>query len=198
MAISNSGQLQAELAERMHRDDLLNRAAASIALTTKRFSRELRVPEMESIASTTVTGEWTALPIDFQEIRAIYTDQHPLEYYTPYQINALAGTGFRPARPGYTISDMSFRIYPTQTSLPVKLLYYAKIPDLVASSDTNWLLEKYPDAYVEAGMADLCKYVKDYSAAREHEAYVQKFIEDMKRRSRAIQYGAAPLAIRSH
>jgi hypothetical protein len=196
MAITNYLELRLELAERINRSDVAGRAASAVELATKRLSRELRLPEMEKLATTTVIADWTELPDDFQEIRSINAGDDALEYRTPWQLQSMAQRTYRPHVPVYTIADMSFRIYPTQTDLDVRVLYYASIPALVNDTDTNWLLEKYPDVYVECGMADLNRWVKDYAAAREHEAYVQKFIEDSKARSRRIAYGAAPIAVR--
>lgn len=196
MPISNYLELRLELAERMNRNDIASRAAAAVELATKRLSRELRMPEMEALSTTTVIAEWTALPEDFQEIRSIYSGSDVLEYRTPWQLQSMVQSNYMPYVPVYTIADMSFRIYPTQTDLDVRVLYYASIPALVNDTDTNWLLDKYPDVYVECGMTDLNRWAKDYQAAREHETYVQKFIEDSKARSRRIAYGAAPIAVR--
>lgn len=196
MAISTYGELQSEVIERMHRSDLSTRAQASILLATARFSRELRVPEMEAIANTTATSEYTALPIDFMEMRSLVGDDEVLEYRTPFELQRLIQREYNPSVPVYTIADMQIRVHPAPSNLALDVLYYAKIPDFAASNDTNWLLDKYPDAYVECVMVDLCKYVKDYAAAREHEAYVGKFIEDMNRRSRSLMHGTSPMTIR--
>jgi hypothetical protein len=198
VAISTYAELATELSERTHGAADANRVAASIALATARFSRELRVPEMEALAYTSTSTEWTALPLDYMELRSISIANVPLAYATPFEIQRMEEATYRPVKPKYTIADMSFRVWPVPSAATIEILYFQKIPAITSGTDTNWLLGKYPDAYVQACMEDLTQWAKDFESMTLHAQYVAKFINDMKRRSQTIQFGASPLAIRPY
>lgn len=199
MAVSTYSQLQTEVGEWLQRSDLSGRIPTFIELATADFNSVLRVPQMEVLASTTVTGEWTALPDNFLGIRHIETsDGERLEYKTPEDFAAYAESQAAPELPVYTIADMSFRMYPTPTSLAVELLYYEMISDLVSAGDTNWLLTQYPSAYLAASLAWGFDYLHDDMRAANWRAKTQQHIALIQRSGRKIAEGASTMAIRAH
>lgn len=194
--ISNRGELRADLSERIDRSDMTARVLTSIQMATKRFNRELRVPQMEVTDTATLVTEWTELPADFLEIRAIETGGRTLEYVSPWRLQQMVDAAVTGTRHAYTIADMQLRVYPIPDDLPVSMLYYARIDSLDVDGDTNWLLDEFPDAYVDACMGDLCKYLKDFPRAAQHEAFAAKFIDDINRKARSIDRGSSPMVIR--
>ena len=144
MAISNYSDLRGEVTAWLMRTDasVTNRVPTFIELATARFNAELRVPQMESLVTTTVDGEWIELPEDFLAVRYIeLSTGERMRYVTPEEFADNVDRATAPTIPIYTIADMSFRIYPTQTSTDVEVLYWKRIADLVNDDDTNWLLQ---------------------------------------------------------
>lgn len=197
MAISTYSELQAEIAAWLQRADLATQIPSFVELATSDFNATLRVPQMEILASTTVTAEWTELPDGFLAIRHIETgDGKRLTFKTPELFAAFVATEAQPTIPIYTVADMSFRMYPAPTSLDVELLYYSAIPELVNSSDTNWLLTQFPGAYLAASLAWGFKFLQDPAGAAGWDAETKRQMAIVTRSSRALTEGASAMAIR--
>jgi hypothetical protein len=197
MAISNFGELKSVIADFLQRDDLTLQIPMFVELATARFSDELRAPEMETVALTTLTGEWTALPVDFRAIRLMEANGKVLEYRTPWQTQKLVEVAAIPGVPVYTIQDMQFRVYPFPTSTSVELTYYAAIAPLANDSDSNWLLAKRPDVYLYASLAHARMYLHDDARIAVAQAFTDKYIVEANRASRQIAIGSSPLAVRA-
>jgi hypothetical protein len=189
------GQLKSQVADFLQRSDLTAFVPTFIADATARFSDELRTPEMEAVASTTLTGEWTALPTDFRAMRLLEAGGKVLEYKTPWQMQRLVETAAVPYVPVYTIQDMQFRVYPFPSSTAVELTYYAALPDFAADGDSNWLLNKRPDIYRMGAIAQARVFLHDDPRAMMALQIVDKFIAEQNRSARQIAVGAAPLAV---
>jgi hypothetical protein len=197
VAISTYSDLRGAVADFMQRTDLTAAIPTFVELATGRFSDELRTPEMEEIAQTTITGAWTALPSDFRAVRLVEADDAVLEYRTPWQVQRLIDASNNPIPPVYTIQDLSLRIHPAPTGSVVKLTYYAALDALVNSGDANWLLTKRPDVYLQASLFYGWQYVNDMQRMAAALAYVDKYIAEANRSARRIMIGSAPLAVRA-
>lgn len=197
MAVDTFSELQAEVASWLQRSDLSAMIPVFIEYATARFSDELRTPEMETIASTTIAGIWTELPEDFRAIRLLEAGDKVLEYRTPWQIQRMVERSETPAVPYYTIQDMQFRIYPSSVGDVASLTYYASLTALVSSGDTNWLLTKRPDVYLQAALFYAWQYLHDEGRMKLCAAFVDKYIAETNRSARKIMIGSAPLAVRA-
>lgn len=197
MAIGTYAELQSEIAAWLNRDNLTTQIQSFVSLSTARLSDELRVPEMETVATTTISAEWTALPNDFRAIRLIETGGEVLEYRTPWQLQKLVEAEASPSPGYYTIQDMQFRIYPTPSSAVVELTYYAAIPDFVSGPDSNWLLRKRPDVYLQLGLFYGWQFLQDDARMQVAGAYVDRYIGETNRKAKQIMYGSTPLAVRA-
>ena len=197
MAISTYSDLQTEIAAWLNRDNLTQQIQSFISLATARLSDELRAPEMETVATTTISAEWTSLPSDFRAIRLLETGGKVLEYRTPWQLQKLVEAEAYLTPGYYTIQDMQFRIYPTPSSATVELTYYAAIPDLVSGLDSNWLLRKRPDVYLQAGLFYGWQFLQDDERMLRAGGFVDKYVAETNRNSKQIMYGSTPLAVRT-
>ena len=196
MAITNFGTLRAAVADFLHRSDLTAAIPTFIDFATARFSDELKTPEMEAIYTTTVADEeYIALPSDFRSVRLLMSENKPLEYLTPFELQEYARRTYRPPIPVYTIQDMQLRIYPLQTDLGVFLTYYAALPALVNDVDTNWLLTKRPDVYLHAAIAQARIYLHDDQRVLVAQQMTDKFIAEANRAAKRIAIGSSPLTI---
>lgn len=197
MAINNLLTLKTAAADFLQRGDLSAVLQTCVELATARLSDRLRTPEMESLATTTVTSEWTALPVDFREARLFEAQGKVLEYRTPWQLQKLVEHTTKPSVPVYTIQDLQFRVYPFQTGLTVELTYYAALPALSAAADTNWLLLRRPDVYLQQTMYYAYDFLRDDERMARALVFVDKYVEEANRASRRMMVGAAPLSIRA-
>lgn len=197
MPINTKATLRTAVANYLQRADLNAHIDTFIELATVRFSDELRAPEMETVVSTTLAGEWTALPADFRAMRLLESGGKILEYRTAWQVQRLVQNAARPNVPVFTIQDMQFRVYPFPTSSAVELTYYAALPDLATDTATNWLLTKRPDVYLHAALAQARLFLHDDERIAMAQAFTDKYIAEANRASRHIGIGAAPLAVRA-
>ncbi len=197
MAITNLSTLRTAVSDFLQRSDLASHVDDFIELATARFSDELRTPEMETLSTTTLTGEWTALPTDFRAMRLLEAGGQILEYRTAWQLQRMIQNAARPHVPVFSIQDMMFRVYPFPSSSTVELTYYAALPALTTPTSTNWLLRKRPDVYLHAALAQARIFLHDDARIAMAQAFTDKYIAEANRAARHIAVGAAPLAVRA-
>lgn len=126
----------------------------------------LRVRSMETRnASFPLTGEYTTLPTDYLEMREVYlTTTNPpsrIDYVTPEIFDATWLSIDSSPIKAYTLVGNTIRCGPgASTSDVLSLIYYAAIPSLV-SSNTNWLMTKYPNVYLYGALRHLSPWTAD-------------------------------------
>jgi hypothetical protein len=199
MAISTYAELRAEVAEWLQRSDLSARIPVFVEMATARFNRELRAPEMETLVTTAADAEYTDLPVDFLQIRSIETNGDRMEYIAPEEFQAYVAKTSTPAVPVYTIADMSLRIYPAPTvagTLTLKVLYYARIPELVNAGDANWLLGAHPDVYLFGSLVEAAGFLHDDTRMAVWDSRLQQAMTLINRRGRQMSQGAASMTIK--
>jgi hypothetical protein len=199
MATSTYAELRAEIAEWLQRSDLSARIPVFIEMATARFNDELRAPEMETLVTTHANTEYTGLPVDFLQIRSIETNGDRMEYLAPEEFQAYVAKTSTPAVPVYTIADMSLRIYPApsaSSTLTLKVLYYARIPEMVSASDTNWLLDVHPNVYLFGSLVEAAGFLHDDERMARWDARLQQALSLINRRGRQMAQGAASMTIK--
>lgn len=161
----NFGTLKADIASYLQRDDLTAVIPTFTNYTTSRLNRILRVPQMESRDSRTITAEYANLPADFLEIIGIKdSENRELRYLARPQFSTVVARNARLDVPIFCIEDYQFRFWPTpsvSSPLVVTILYYEELAQLVNDSDENWLLNVYPDAYLYGALMHAGMYLKD-------------------------------------
>jgi hypothetical protein len=199
MAISTYAELRAEVAEWLQRSDLSARIPVFVEMATARFNRELRAPEMETLVTTAADAEYTDLPVDFLQIRSIETNGDRMEYLAPEEFQAYVAKTSTPAVPVYTIADMSLRIYPApsvSSTLTLKVLYYARIPELDSAGDTNWLLDAHPDVYLFGSLVEAAGFLHDDARMAVWDSRLQQAMVLINRRGKQMTQGAASMTIK--
>lgn len=177
MALANYTELGTAVTNWLGRSDQIARYDDWIALGEDRInngdsgqfaSPALRVREMETAATLTLSSGSAALPSDFLAAKRVRVNSSPirvLTYATPDwydeaypDTTADDGVGF------YTIIGSTLR---SKASSTLELIYYAKVPALTAAAPTNWLLTKSPRAYLYATVLEGCLYLSDAERALE-------------------------------
>lgn len=162
MAITTYAELQTAIANWLHRADLTSIIPDFITLGEKKINRRLRVREMETESSVTLSaGTRTAsLPTDYMETRRIYLDSSPirdLEYVTPndYWDRYFSTDTGKPV--AYTVEGNNFLFGPIPDSgYTAKVLHYATPSALSASAHS--LFTSNPDLYLFAALCEAEPY----------------------------------------
>jgi hypothetical protein len=183
----NLGELKAEIAEFMHRSDLVARIPYWISYATAVFNRELRVPEMESRDTATMTGEFIGLPSDFLEMRGIHraSDNKELRYLAAQQFATVVSTHRGTETPIYTIEDFQLRVHPApsvSSPLALTILYYERIPVPPTDADDNWLMRDWPDVYLYGSLMHARAWVHDEERMVLVKALYEEALASVKRR----------------
>jgi len=166
MAITGYSSLQTAVADWLARSDLTAYIPDFIAAAEQEifFGTDdpafpydgLRVRQMESTATLSLSTNPVSLPADFLEQRRLYindTNRTPLSAVSPEQLltdypNSATG---RPQE--FAIEGNGVRFGPDPDSAyDARLLYYAK-PDPLATTSTNGVISAYPMVYLYAALA---------------------------------------------
>lgn len=187
--------------------DLSGNIPEFIALAERRFSRELRVPSMEAVASITVDAETESLPADFLEIRAVYLTTDPktvLEYMTLADLRNTYSANATGKPQNYSIQSGDTLVFgpSPDSSYTAKVNYYQSITALSGSQATNWLLTDHPDVYLAAALAEAFAFLsQDRPEAVEKalmwEAKAQGKLAAVMNADRRRNVGSAPVRIRA-
>lgn len=132
---------------------LIDRLDSLVTMANHELNRSLKVERRHVLADLTVSANPSTLPADFRSMRNLSSPTlGEMIYVVPAEYARLqAGGGSSQASFGdrYTTSGKTLRIVgPTTVDTPVDLLllYYADVPDFVATDD-SWVADEYLDIY---------------------------------------------------
>jgi len=202
MAIDTFDELKTAVANWLGRSDLTARIPEFIELAEARLSREVETREQEKRATASTTGDdaYIALPTDMREIRSVQLNTSPrtvLRYMTPAQIEKEFPSN-RTGKPlSYSVIGKELKLAPTPDSTyTAEIIYTAGVEALSASNTNNWVLTRYPDAYLYGTLAAASIYLVDDPRAAGFEALFQRAIEEIKLDEQRAKFGGH-IAIRS-
>ncbi len=178
MALSTYSELRSSIKDWAERDSLSDTLVADfVTLTEAIFNygesdgmggylvRPLRVRDMETTATVSVTDDVGDLPDDFLEAIKVKDPgdiTRDIKYAPPDWMDENFPSGQDGTYPEY------YTIIGSELHCPidVSLTYYAKI-STIADSDgsTNWLLTRAPNAYLWGGLMQYSIYAKNPEAA---------------------------------
>ena len=204
VAIVDYTSLQAAVADWLNRTDLVDQIPAFITLSTAQFNRELRLRDMMVRANATSNAENVLLPDDWLEHYSLQlaegTPGGPLLYVSERESNDIKalnpGGG---SVEGYTIIGNMIELVPAPgDNVDLRMVYYARIPDLSATVPTNWLLQKSPDLYLYSTLMQSAPYLKEDTRAVAWSQLRQALIEGMRLESeRSLRPTAGYLVARA-
>ena len=185
--MANYSTLQTDVADWAMRDDLGSVIPSFIARAEEEIFKAhrtpLRVREMETEATLTVTSLSAQLPSDFLEARYIKLDNDTRDtiYYFPPD-------KWKPSSSGYfTIVGTEVRL-PTGTSSNLKLVYYAK-PDPLATTSTNTILDNYYTAYLEGALKFAFSYMRDFTKVQIAQSALDAFLDNANQKNKSVHAG---------
>ena len=156
----------------------------------KTHNTPLRVREMETEVTLSVTSLAATVPSDFLEARYVKLDdsvQTTLLYKAPEIWNPNSSGSF-------TMVAGEIRL-PNGSTSGVKLAYLAKPAALASDSDTNAVLENYYSVYYTASMKYASAYVKDAAAVAAYQGQLDTYMDSASRHGKPMTAGS--LVVRS-
>lgn len=176
------GDLKERVASWAERQDVTALIPTFCDYAHQEICRRLRASVNSTTADLTINAESIDLPGDFAAARRLYIDLSPrrnVMFVTPEEradLAALVGTRDYPTHAAIEGDQLTFAPVFTATATG-KLLYYFLPSGLLADSDSNVVLEKYPYLYLEGALAELFRYLSDDNAADRHESRFSGMIE---------------------
>lgn len=147
-----------------------------------RHKRDIRVRAMVKRSvfdSSTATGRYLPLPVDFLEMQTLLVNDS-----VPYALKMVSletmnrsNAGERPRQ--FAVFDDQFETN-RPTTIDLHMYYWAPFPALGPTVQENWLSTNYPDAYLAPCLVRLFKYNDDDDEAEKHELLYQQEVRDIR------------------
>lgn len=202
MALDSYSSIKTAVASNwMHRTDLASTVDDFIDLFESSFNSEVRVRQMERTTSVSSTSGYLVHPAQWLQWKQLklskdggYVNLEPISeeaQVTNYGREA-AGT----PRFYKTIGDKTY-LYPTPESVAtVATTYYEGLTSISTSQTSNWLLDKYPGAYLFGALSEAAPYVIDDARVP---LWKQKLVETLNKiraESSRAEHGNQVLRVR--
>tara|TARA_R110001599_G_scaffold11368_1_gene54233 strand:- start:520 stop:1140 length:621 start_codon:yes stop_codon:yes gene_type:complete len=187
-----------EIIDWSHRDDLGVKVPGFIQLAENAmYSNEvevLAIRGMEMISTSTTTGQYVALPTDFESARSVRLvtgdNGGELRFQAPEQMRKQVATG-KPTFFTVIGNEIQFDRVP-DSAYTLEIQYYRKEPSLSTLIQTNAILTSHPSIYLYGALAQVYFFSQDEQQALK---YTQLFISAIKGANKADKkgrYGPAP------
>jgi len=188
MSFESYAALTDSLAGWMKRKDQRERIPDFIALFESRMNRVLRTSMQRRIAPLTVYAGAAVLPEDFLKPIAVDDGKHGLTFMTTLQFGP---TQIESGR--YALEGGMIRV--SGTTATVNLRYFARIPALSATNQTNWVLNWHPDAYLFGALTEAEPYLLNDARMEMWKARGDAAIQGIQLADDEAQYAGATLTI---
>ncbi|BCH22462.1 phage adaptor protein [Mesorhizobium sp. L-8-3] len=169
MAIQTLGDLKASIADWMFdRQDLAAVAGDFVTLCQADLNRVLRTRRQLTSATLTLGSDGEAdIPADylqFREVTAILNPRRVLEFVAPTYRDWAYPYKFADLPNVFTISGAKLIVRP-KTSADIGFEYWAKLPEMVDETDSNWLLQEHPGLYLYGCLKHASIYIGNQGRA---------------------------------
>jgi len=168
-------------------------------LMTSDINRDIRIVEMESLSTMSVSSETTTLPADFLQVVSMYVDATPRTPMVPLTRQAQATRHDESNKPYYyaisgpsaddpdpTTSTLQVMPAPDST-YSVVMRYIASVAAFSANTDTNNVISLHPGLFLYAALHHAAIWAQDAELAAGYgAAYVnlKSMIQDADRKKR--------------
>lgn len=165
MALSTYADLQASVADWLHRTDLTTIIPDFITLAEKRINGDLDARMQDTVATltTSASSATVAMPTDLIGLRSLTLLSSPnvtLDYLTPDQFNTQYASATTQKPQSFAVIGSAIYLGPTPDAVyNVQCIYKAAVPAL--SLGTNWLITNFPNVYLMASLCEAARYKVD-------------------------------------
>ena len=197
MSLDTYDNLKLEIIDFSHRSDLDLKIDTFIDMAEQDMFANpdeiLRVRGQEVRLEDTTSGQFLALPADFQSMRSIQlvTGGGDIElcFKAPADMQQIPG----PGQPNFftVTSQIEFERVP-DSDYDIILQYYAIPAPLSSSNQTNAILTTFPNIYLFGALAALWSFANDeVEAARNYQSFIRA-IKGANKKDKQGRYGPAP------
>ena len=199
MALATYSDLQTTVANYLGRSDLTSQIPDFITLAEVRLSRELRIRQMLTVGSISVTSSTFSIPSGFLAIRDIYlegTPRIPLTYLSPSAFSRDARTEDTGQPVFYTINGSQFEIAPKpDKTYTAKVMYYAKPTALSVGNTSNVFLANAPDVLLYATLLEAEPYLMNDQRTVTWANLYNNAVTNLNNSDQESEYAAVPLVM---
>src|SRR5215207_4368316 len=196
MALATYDDLKEAVADWLMRDDLTARVPDFIAMGEVRMAKDVRVSDMQTIATAVLTDGAVTLPTDFIEAIVADTGYGPLASVT----SGYAGDTYYSSAAGvpvqYTVVGNTLTTYPSGGTGGITLTYYSKPPALDAGNPTNWLFTKSPRLYLYAALCEAAPFLSDDPRLQTWNALYSQALASLQSADERKMYGSSVSRVR--
>lgn len=202
MALSTYDDLRFAVAAWLNRDDLEPTIPDLITMAEARFARDLRTHQMQTVATLDcVAGEDTVdLPTDWLETKSLrlVSPNTSLEYLAPEDMAAVYPAADSGAPQHFNVLGSTIKLAPVpDDAYEIEIRYFAKVPALSDTAQTNWLLSAHPSLYLFATMAEACTFIVDDERAPLWESKYSAELASLRRADAVASMSGSTLRMRS-
>lgn len=177
-----------------NRADLAQQIPTFVQLAEARFNRVLRTSQMVGRSIITTASSYLSLPTDFLEVISLKqpgSDVPLISYLSPNQMDGmrLLTTWNGQALQHYTIIDTNLHLWPAQADpVTVELTYYKQIPSLSSSVQSNWLIDRAPDAYLYGSLLQMEGFLQNDARVPLWVAALQSALDELNAEAERNKY----------
>lgn len=166
MALATYTDLQASIAAWLfNRSDLSGVIPDFIRLAEVQMEAEVRHRQMAAKISLTLAGELTDLPADFRGPITLANSTQVIPFASLEQMAEDRLVNTDTCRRHYSILGSQLQVWPAPANGDTAtLVYYQAIPPL-ATNATNWLLTRFPNAYLYGALLQAAPYLMNSAMA---------------------------------
>lgn len=202
MALDTYDGLKAEIADWLNRADLTARIPTFIKLAEARMNRDLRVREMETRSTATISEQFLALPTDFISMKQFQlnaTPTAPLFYVPAHELDRIRrdrhDTTGQPQ--AFSIVGSEIEVAPApDASYEAEMVYFAKVTPLDDTNTSNWVLEKHPDLYLYGSLLHAAPFLHGDERIPVWRSFVDEVMEQLRLSDERSRAGNTPLKAR--
>ena len=190
-----NAELQALVAQYMHRTDLDSEIPGFIELARTRINRDMRVRENIITDTETPTVNPRDLPADFLEMRDIYhrrgENRISLQLVGRKQLDRYDRSTINEAFPRfYSVDGVQLETQPGGVDVEFTLIYFAAVPELVNDTDTNLLMSIYPMTWLYGSLIEGHSFTQDLDLMQESVASYTSEVSQANAQAAEAESGA--------
>lgn len=193
MAINTFSTLKSAVGDWLDRTDIDNAIDNMISLMESRLYRSLRVRDMESALSVTISSGVATLPTDFLALKYAYIDGSPAK---PMMVQSadwvlrnhpLRSSTAKPTFVAVDAGTLIFGPFP-DSDYTVKGTYYAKPAALSATNESNFLVTDWPDLALYGTLVHSAMFLGQDSRLTVWEAAYQEIFDSVMSAEKAERF----------
>lgn len=202
MSLANYTAILGTPADWLHRSDLTTAQAADwVDLFESSFNSQMRVRQMETEATYVATSGYVNHPtnwLGWKQITCTYNGStYNLEPISDeIGVERTYGEGTTSIPRYYKVTGDKTYLYPSAPGVSVTTKYYLGV-DLTGASNTNWLLTRYPGAYLYGTLLQATAYTGDDPRIPLWQSALAQTLNEIKADSRKSEWSGQVLRMQS-